>query len=86
MNNEMKEVNLEELEGTAGGAGTNYIIYIVVKGDNLTRIAKRYGVTVKQLVAWNGIATLLIVPFAFLSGEYPSCRRLRTALQWFHCF
>ena len=56
MNNEMKEVNLEELEGTAGGAGTNYIIYIVVKGDNLTRIAKRYGVTVKQLVAWNGIA------------------------------
>lgn len=29
--------------------------YIVKKGDNLTKIAKRYGTTVNQLVAWNGI-------------------------------
>ena len=29
--------------------------YTVVKGDNLTKIAKRYGTTVNQLVAWNGI-------------------------------
>lgn len=29
--------------------------YVVVKGDNLTKIAKRYGTTVKQLVEWNNI-------------------------------
>jgi len=30
--------------------------YTVVSGDNLTSIAKRYGTTVAQLVAWNNIA------------------------------
>ena len=29
--------------------------YTVVRGDNLTKIAKKYGTTVNQLVAWNGI-------------------------------
>lgn len=29
--------------------------YTVKKGDNLTKIAKKYGTTVNQLVAWNGI-------------------------------
>ena len=29
--------------------------YTVVKGDNLTKIAKRFGTTVNQLVQWNGI-------------------------------
>lgn len=29
--------------------------YVVVRGDNLTKIAKRYGTTVKQLVEWNNI-------------------------------
>lgn len=29
--------------------------YTVVKGDNLTKIAKKFGTTVNQLVAWNGI-------------------------------
>lgn len=29
--------------------------YTVVKGDNLTKIAKKYGTTVNQLVAWNNI-------------------------------
>lgn len=29
--------------------------YTVVKGDNLTKIAKKYGTTVNQLVSWNGI-------------------------------
>lgn len=29
--------------------------YTVVRGDNLTRIAQRFGTTVKQLVAWNNI-------------------------------
>ncbi len=30
--------------------------YTVVKGDTLSAIAKKYGTTVDQLVAWNGIA------------------------------
>lgn len=29
--------------------------YTVQKGDNLTKIAKKYGTTVNQLVSWNGI-------------------------------
>ena len=29
--------------------------YTVVRGDNLTKIAKKYGTTVNQLVKWNGI-------------------------------
>ena len=30
--------------------------YTVVSGDNLTKIAKKYGTTVAQLVSWNNIA------------------------------
>lgn len=32
------------------------VYYTVQKGDNLTKIAKKYGTTVNQLVAWNNIA------------------------------
>ena len=56
MKNTMNEVNAEELEKAAGGAARSYITYKVVKGDTLTKIANRYGVTVKDLVAWNKIA------------------------------
>lgn len=31
------------------------VYYTVVKGDNLTKIAAKYGTTVQQIVAWNGI-------------------------------
>ena len=55
MKNNMQEVNPEELEEAAGGAGKGYFIYTVVKGDSLSRIAKRYHVTVNDLVRWNGI-------------------------------
>jgi LysM repeat protein len=37
------------------GAGGCPIYYRVVRGDNLTKIAYRYGVTVGQLMAWNHI-------------------------------
>ena len=30
--------------------------YVIQKGDNLTKIAKKYGTTVNQLVAWNNIS------------------------------
>jgi LysM repeat protein len=33
----------------------NSIIYTVVKGDTLSKIAKAFGVTVANLVTWNGI-------------------------------
>ena len=56
MKNTMNEVNAEEMEKAAGGAARSYITYTVVKGDTLTKIANRYGVTVKDLVAWNKIA------------------------------
>lgn len=37
--------------------GTNKVEYYVVqKGDNLTKIANKYGTTVNQLVAWNNIS------------------------------
>ena len=55
MSEEMKEVSLEEMAATAGGAGKNKTVYTVVRGDNLSKIAKRFGVTVKQLVEWNNI-------------------------------
>lgn len=34
----------------------NAVYYTVQKNDNLTKIAKKYGTTVNQLVAWNNIA------------------------------
>ena len=55
MSEEMKEVSLEEMNETADGAGSKKVVYTVVRGDTLTKIARRYGVTVNQLVVWNNI-------------------------------
>ena len=38
-----------------GGSTPNIEYYTVQKGDNLSKIAKKYGTTVNQLVAWNNI-------------------------------
>ena len=35
--------------------------YIVQSGDNLTKIANKYGTTVNQLVAWNNIANANLI-------------------------
>ena len=56
MSENMQEVNSEQMEEAAGGAGSRYIIYTVVKGDCLNKIAHRYHVTVDDLVRWNRIA------------------------------
>ena len=61
MNMEMNEINPGELEGAAGGTEQIYIIYTVAKGDNLTRIARKYGVTIEQLVTWNNIANANLI-------------------------
>ena len=51
MNNNMKELNMNEMNQVIGGFET----YVVVKGDTLYKISRRYGVTVDDLVRWNGI-------------------------------
>ena len=56
MEKNINELNAKELQEAAGGASQGYIVYVVQKGDTLTKIAGRYGVTVAQLVQWNNIA------------------------------
>jgi bacteriocin-like protein len=51
MTENMKELNVNEMEQVNGG----YDTYTVVKGDTLFKISRRYGVTVDDLVRWNGI-------------------------------
>ncbi len=52
----MNEVTVDELANAAGGASDyRRIVYTVKKGDTLIKIARRYGVTVDNLVHWNGI-------------------------------
>ncbi len=57
MEKNMNELNPVEMADIAGGAGTpaGYVTYIVKKGDTLYKIAGIYGVTVDDLVRWNGI-------------------------------
>ena len=50
----MNTLNPKEMEQVTGGAGS-YSTYVVVKGDTLFKISRRYGVTVDDLVRWNGI-------------------------------
>ena len=40
---------------SSGSSSSNTQYYTVVSGDNLTKIAKKYGTTVNQLVSWNNI-------------------------------
>ena len=51
MTENMKELSVNEMEQVNGG----YDTYIVVKGDTLYKISRRCGVTVDDLVRWNGI-------------------------------
>ena len=55
MENNMKELNVNEMAGVAGGTEAGYTTYIVKKGDTLYKIARTYGVSVDDLVRWNGI-------------------------------
>ena len=55
MSDNMKEIQANELEQAAGGAGRQYIVYTVQKGDTLGKIARIYGVSIDDLVRWNNI-------------------------------
>ncbi len=52
---EINEIRMEEMESASGGAGGDYVIYTVKKGDNLTKIARKYNVTWQDLARWNSI-------------------------------
>ena len=58
MNDEIKELSQAELDGVTGGyrrpnEKSGYFIYKIQKGDNLTKLAKRFGCSVKDIMSWN---------------------------------
>ena len=56
--NERKRLNDADVQKAVGGAsqpGRQKIGYNVKRGDNLVRIADRFGVSVMDLVIWNNI-------------------------------
>ena len=55
---ENKELNLEEMNEVSGGykkpaAKEGFIIYQIVKGDVLSRIARKFNTTEAMIMAWN---------------------------------
>ena len=51
-------ISNEELEEVAGGkSAQRYVQYVVVKGDNLTRIAKKFKTTIAAIMKKNPIIT-----------------------------
>ena len=58
-NLEAVELDMNEMNEVAGGAfkplpdKRGFIIYQISRGETLGRIAKRFGVTVKDLMNWN---------------------------------
>ena len=52
-----KELSLNEMETVSGGTGEDkrYIIYTIVKGDTLPKIAHRYSISADDLAYWNNI-------------------------------
>ena len=55
MKNNMYEVSADELENASGGYAST-VVYTVVNGDTLSRIAKQFRVTVAELMRWNSIS------------------------------
>ena len=55
---ENKELNLEEMDQVTGGykkpaEKEGFIIYQIVKGDALSKIAKKFNTTESLLMTWN---------------------------------
>lgn len=45
-----------------GSSGSTAVTYRVVRGDSLGKIARKYGVSVRQIKDWNGLRTNTIYP------------------------
>ena len=54
MENNINELNAKEMQEAAGGANQGYFVYVVEKGDTLTKIAREYGTTPEELAKANG--------------------------------
>ena len=50
MSDELSESRLEEVNG---GTGEKYFLYTVERGDNLSRLAGRFGTTVQNIIDLN---------------------------------
>jgi LysM repeat protein len=59
---------------TARPAPARSTVHTVQSGDNLTRIAQRYGVTVQQLMSWNNLSSETIRPGQRLSIQRRTAR------------
>ncbi len=55
MSENTRELTINEMSEIAGGAGGKCTIYVVQRGDTLTKIARHFGVSVDDIVRWNGI-------------------------------
>lgn len=57
------QAKVNELLGgsSSGTSASTKEYYTVVKGDTLSKIAKRYGTTVAQLASWNNIANVNLI-------------------------
>ncbi len=51
--NNVVELTEEETEFVTGGTGVTAQYYIIQRGDNLTRIARRFATTIKRLMELN---------------------------------
>jgi LysM repeat protein len=53
---------LVRLPGSASASSVSDRFHRVARGENLTVIAKRYGITVRQIRSWNRISGSRILP------------------------
>ncbi len=51
----------QQIKIPGSNQSSSAVYYTVVTGDNLTKIANRYGTTVNQLVSWNNIANANLI-------------------------
>ena len=87
MSDEVK-IQDSELEGVAGGKGNwqqyakgtyvnfgNYIVYTVARGDVVSGIAVRFGVTSAQIGQWNSLKDVNVISVGQKLTIYPTILR-----------
>ena len=58
MPDDIQKLELDELENVSGGYRRpkdkeGYFVYKIKRGDNLTKLAKRFHCTIDDIMAWN---------------------------------